>query len=168
MSNDKAAKMTKPTAKAAFDTETIRALADILNETSLTEIEVEDQGLRIRVARQATVQQVSVAAPQQFSTPLPVAAASPLSPVAPAANVNTAAQGAVPSPMVGTAYLASAPDKPNLVEIGQTVKVGQTLLIIEAMKTFNEIPSPRAGKVVEILVTNGDPVEFGQPLVVVA
>ena len=167
MSNDKAAKMTKPTAKTAFDTDTIRALAEILNETSLTEIEVEDQGLRIRVARQANVQQVSVAAPQ-FSAPLPVAAPSALSSVAAAANVNTAAQGTVPSPMVGTAYLASAPDKPNFVEIGQSVKVGQTLLIIEAMKTFNEIPSPRAGKVVEILVGSGDPVEFGQPLVVVA
>ncbi|MES2906804.1 MAG: acetyl-CoA carboxylase biotin carboxyl carrier protein [Pseudomonadota bacterium] len=152
----------KKSDKNSFNADIIRQLAEILDDTKLTEIEVEDGGLRVRVARQGMpVQQISV----------PVAAA-PVAPaaVAPAAaNVNNeVSKDAVTSPMVGTAYLASAPGKPNFIEIGATVKQGQTLLTIEAMKTFNEIPSPRSGKITQILIENGQPVEFGQPLVVIA
>jgi acetyl-CoA carboxylase biotin carboxyl carrier protein len=150
--------------KSGFNADIIRQLAEILDETKLTEIEVEDGGLRVRVARQgAPVASYAVPAPASVAAP----AAS--APVAAPANVNTEApQGAVTSPMVGTAYMSSAPGKPNFIEVGSTVKAGQTLLIIEAMKTFNEIPSPRAGKVTQILIDNGQPVEFGMPLVVIA
>lgn len=156
--------MTTKKSTEPFNAEVIRALAEILNETGLTEIEVEDEGLRVRVARQVTqVAHVGTAAPAA-----PAPATAPVVP-AQAANVNTEApQGAVTSPMVGTAYLASAPGKPQFVEIGTQVKQGQTLLVVEAMKTFNEIPAPRAGKVTQILIENGQPVEFGQPLVVIA
>lgn len=153
------------TSKSPIDPEVIRALADILKETDLTEIEVEQKDLRVRVARNIQVAaQIAVpaAAPVAVAAPAPVAA----SPIAAPAKAGIPA-GAVTSPMVGTAYRSPAPDKPSFVEIGTQVKQGQPLLVIEAMKTFNEIPAPRAGTVTQILVDNGQPVEFGEPLVVI-
>jgi acetyl-CoA carboxylase biotin carboxyl carrier protein len=154
-----------PVTKSPIDADIIRSLAEILKETDLSEIEVEQKGLRVRVARTMTI-----AASLPAAAPAPMTYAAAPAPVdtgpgAPAARA--APVGAVTSPMVGTAYRAASPDKPNFVEIGQTVRQGQVLLIIEAMKTFNEIPAPRAGVVTEVLVGNGEPVEFGQPLVVI-
>lgn len=154
-------KTDKKTTKPSFNADIIRQLAEILDETGLTEVEVEEKGLRVRVVRNPHAAYVGAAAP--VATP----AAAP-APPAQAANLNTEApQGAVTSPMVGTAYLSSAPGKPNFIEVGAQVKQGQTLLMVEAMKTFNEIPAPRAGKITQILIENGQPVEFGQPLVVI-
>lgn len=150
--------MSKP---SAIDPTLIRALAGVLRDTDLTEIEVEQEGLRVRVARNLQIA-AHVAVP---AAPAPAAVSSPMA-AAPAAQAAPAAN-AVTSPMVGTAYLKPAPDKPAFIEIGTAVRQGQTILIIEAMKTFNEIPAPRAGVVREILVENGEPVEFGAPLVVI-
>lgn len=146
------------------DSALVRELALLLDETSLTEIEIERAGLRLRVARN-----ISVAA----TMPVPVAhAASVPVAVAAAAPATTAADmskhpGAVTSPMVGTAYWAPEPGAKPFVEVGSKVSVGQTLLIIEAMKTMNQIPSTRAGTVTQILVEDGQPVEFGEPLVII-
>jgi acetyl-CoA carboxylase biotin carboxyl carrier protein len=138
----------------------IRELALLLAETNLTEIEIERAGLRVRVARN-----VSIAASVPASVqPAPVAAIA----AAPAAAADLAKHpGAVPSPMVGTAYWAPEPGAKPFVEVGAKVSAGQTLLIIEAMKTMNQIPSPRAGTVTQILVEDGQPVEFGEPLVII-
>lgn len=147
----------------AIDSKLVRELAELLAETGLSEIEVEDGERKIRVARQLTaapVAQVAVAAP----APAPVAAAAPVAAPAPA-EVNA---NAVKSPMVGTCYLAAEPSAPNFVSVGQTVKAGETLLIIEAMKVMNPITAPAAGVVQAILVENAQPVEFDQPLVVIA
>jgi len=150
--------------KPAVDQDLIRDLANILNETDLTEIEIEQDDLRIRVSRAGT--------PVTSYAQMPVPVAAPAAPVAVAAEAPAAAPAGngtpVPSPMVGTAYLAPAPGARPFVEVGQTVTEGQTLLIIEAMKTMNQIPSPRSGKVVEILVNDGQPVEFGESLVLIA
>lgn len=158
--------MAKPPASApadAIDTKLVKKLADILGETGLSEIEVEGAGLKIRVSRQAAAQTVTYAAPQ------PVAAA-PASggPPAAAAPVEAAAQrgDAVKSPMVGTVFLQPQPGADPFIKVGDKVKEGQTLLIIEAMKTMNPIPAPRAGTVIEVLVGDAQPVEFGEPLVV--
>ncbi len=139
----------------------IRDLAGILNDTDLTEIEIEQGELRIRVSRAGTPM---VAAPQAYAvTAAPVAAAVAAAPVAsPATSVN-----AVPSPMVGTAYLSPAPGEPPFIEIGTKVKEGQTILIIEAMKTMNQIAAPRSGTITAIIFEDGQPVEYGQPLVVI-
>jgi acetyl-CoA carboxylase biotin carboxyl carrier protein len=135
----------------------IRELALLLDETSLTEIEIERAGLRVRVARN-----VSIAA----SLPPNMPPAAP--PPAAAVPAEVAKHpGVVPSPMVGTAYWASEPGAKPFIEVGAKVAVGQTLLIIEAMKTMNQIPSPRAGTVTQILVEDGQPVEFGEPLVII-
>lgn len=152
----------KSASNAMLDADLIRSLAEILKETDLSEIEIERKDFRIRVARS-----INVAA----QVALPAPAAAPVS-LAPAAETSVSAKpapaaGAVTSPMVGTAYLSPAPDKPPFVTVGAKVRRGQTLLIIEAMKTFNEIPSPRDGTVSAILVEAGHPVEFGQPLIVV-
>ena len=142
------------------DSALIRELALLLDETSLTEIEIERAGLRLRVERN-----LSIAASVPANVQVP--AAAPSSP-APAASADMAKHpGAVPSPMVGTAYWASEPGAKPFVEVGAKVSVGQTLLIIEAMKTMNQIPSPRAGTVMQILVEDGQPVEFGEPLVII-
>jgi acetyl-CoA carboxylase biotin carboxyl carrier protein len=147
---------------ATSDGALIRELALLLDETSLTEIEIERAGLRLRVARN-----VSIAAS------VPAVAAAPSGPAPTAAAASAAAvdmanhPGAVPSPMVGTAYWASEPGAKPFIEVGSKVSVGQTLLIIEAMKTMNQIPSPRAGTVTQILVEDGQPVEFGEPLVII-
>jgi acetyl-CoA carboxylase biotin carboxyl carrier protein len=143
------------------DSALIRELALLLDETSLTEIEIERAGLRVRVARNVTIA-ASVPMAHQ-SAAAPAAAA-----VTPAAVADMAKHpGVVPSPMVGTAYWASEPGAKPFIEVGTKVSVGQTLLIIEAMKTMNQIPSPRAGTVTQILVEDGQPVEFGEPLVII-
>ena len=149
---------------SGVDQDLIRALAGILNETDLTEIEIEQDDLRIRVSRQGTP---VMAAPQMYAAP----AAAPVATVAAAAAAPVAATAnnanAVPSPMVGTAYFAPAPGANPFVEIGTKVKEGQTILIIEAMKTMNQIPAPRSGTVTAILIDDAAPVEFGQPLMVI-
>ncbi|MGA8902114.1 acetyl-CoA carboxylase biotin carboxyl carrier protein [Bradyrhizobium sp.] len=148
---------------ATSDGALIRELALLLDETSLTEIEIERAGLRVRVARNVSIA-ASVPAVAHVAAPPPALAAA----AAPAATVDMAKHpGAVPSPMVGTAYWASEPGAKPFIEVGTKVSVGQTLLIIEAMKTMNQIPSPRAGTVTQILVEDGQPVEFGEPLVII-
>jgi acetyl-CoA carboxylase biotin carboxyl carrier protein len=145
----------------------IRDLAELLEETGLSEIEIEREGLRVRVARQ-----VSVAAPVYAAAPAvaaPVAAASAAATsAAPAGAADPSKHpGAVPSPMVGTAYLAPEPGAAPFVDVGTRVAQGQTIMIIEAMKTMNHIPAPKAGVVTAILVGNGQPVEFGEPLAII-
>ena len=149
--------------KNGVDQQLIRDLAGILNDTNLTEIEVELGDLKVRVSRQSQAVH-AVAAPLPAIAAAPVAAAA--QPAAAAAAPADPSKNAVPSPMVGTAYLAPSPDAKPFVEIGQKVKEGQTLLIIEAMKTMNQIPSPRAGTVTAILIEDAQPVEYGMPLVV--
>ncbi|KHJ54258.1 acetyl-CoA carboxylase [Aureimonas altamirensis] len=158
----------------AVDRSLIRELADILNDTDLTEIEVEQGELRIRVSRQKEYVAAGgymAAVPQQYApqqmAPAPQGAAPAAAP-APAPAASGPEVGTVPSPMVGTVYMASAPGAKAFIEVGQQVKEGDTLLIIEAMKTMNQIPSPRAGVVKRICVENGQPVEYGEALVVVA
>jgi acetyl-CoA carboxylase biotin carboxyl carrier protein len=141
------------------DSALIRELALLLDETSLTEIEIERAGLRLRVARNVSI---AAAMPASFQP----AASAPASAAVVAADI-AKHPGVVPSPMVGTAYWASEPGAKPFIEIGTKVSVGQTLLIIEAMKTMNQIPSPRAGTVTQILVEDGQPVEFGEPLVII-
>ena len=145
---------------STIDQDLIRQLALMLTETDLSEIEVEHADLRIRVARNITV------APQAYQVAAPVAppAAAPAA-SAEAAPINHA--GVVPSPMVGTAYRSPEPGARAFVEIGDSVKEGQTVLIVEAMKTMNQIPSPRAGTVKAILVADGQPVEYGEPLLII-
>ena len=170
MSNPKAAAESGD--PQAIDTRVVRKLADILKDTGLTEIEVESGGLKIRVAREVTVQHMAapmthqVAAAPMAAAPAPVAAAAPVAeaaaPAAPAHNGET-----IKSPMVGTIYLQATPGSDPFIKVGQTVTQGQTLLIVEAMKTMNPIPAPKAGKIVEILVSDAQPVEFGEPLVII-
>ena len=151
-----------------IDARLVRKLADILTDTGLSEIEVEHGGLKIRVARTLTAQPMMQYAPQAYA-PGPAAAAPIAAPVgpAPAEAVPAARTDAVKSPMVGTVYLQPQPDSPPFIKVGDTVTAGQTLMIVEAMKTMNPIPAPKGGKVVEILVEDGQPVEFGEPLVVI-
>ncbi|MBA1144928.1 acetyl-CoA carboxylase biotin carboxyl carrier protein [Mesorhizobium neociceri] len=148
--------------KTGVDQQLIRDLAGILNDTNLTEIEVELGDLKVRVSRQAPAVH-AIAAPQAGYAP----AAQPAASAAAAPAAADPSKNAVPSPMVGTAYLAPSPDAKAFIEVGQTVKEGQTLLIIEAMKTMNQIPSPRPGTVTAILFEDGQPVEYGMPLVVI-
>jgi acetyl-CoA carboxylase biotin carboxyl carrier protein len=146
--------------KLAIDQEMIRALAKLLDETGLTEIEVEREGERVRVARQAQpVAPLSLARPVAPTPAEPRAAAEAADP--------SQHPGAVTSPMVGTAYLAPEPGARPFVDVGSHVRAGETLLIVEAMKTMNQIPAPRAGVVVQILIEDGQPVEFGEPLMIV-
>ncbi len=153
--------------KGTSDQALIRDLAELLEETGLSEIEIEREGMRVRVARQ-----VSVAAPM-YASAAPagpaMAAAAASAAAAPAAPVADPGKhpGAVPSPMVGTAYLAAEPGAAPFVEVGARVAQGQTILIIEAMKTMNHIPAPKAGVVTAILVGNGQPVEFGEPMMII-
>ena len=159
-----------PKASAAdpIDARLVRRLADILTETGLSEIEVEHSGLKIRVAKTLT------AAPAQMMyAPSPAAAAPAAAPVAAAAASaepaapSRASGDMVKSPMVGSVYLQPEPGAEPFVKVGDTVAAGQTLMIIEAMKTMNPIPAPKAGKILEILVEDGQPVEFGEPLAVI-
>jgi acetyl-CoA carboxylase biotin carboxyl carrier protein len=158
-----------PDAPGAIDPKLVRKLADILTTTGLTEIEVEQGGLRIRVAREITVAAAPVTyagAPAPHYAPAPAAApvAAPVAAPAPAAPDRA---NAVKSPMVGTVYLKSSPDAAPFVKVGDKVAAGQTLLIVEAMKTMNPIPAPKAGTIIEIIVEDAQPVEFGEPLVVI-
>ena len=153
--------------KPAIDTGLVKDLAAILTETDLTEIEIEQGDLRIRVSREMPAPTHVQAAPVPQAAPAaPQPAAAHQAPQGEAAPARSGHE--VPSPMVGTAYLSPAPGAAPFVEVGQTVKEGQTLLIIEAMKTMNQIPATRAGTITEILVTDSEPVEYGQPLVVIA
>ena len=152
-----------------FDARLVRKLADILTETGLSEIEVEQGALKIRVAKTLTaapVHHVAAAAPVAVAA-APAPAAAPAAPAAAPAAAAPAKGDSVKSPMVGTVYLQPNPGSPAFVKVGDTVEAGQTLFIIEAMKTMNPIPAPKAGKVVEILVEDGQPVEFGEPLIVI-
>ncbi|MHB2265506.1 acetyl-CoA carboxylase biotin carboxyl carrier protein [Aliihoeflea sp. PC F10.4] len=151
------------TKKAGVDQQLIRDLAGILNDTNLSEIEVEQDDLRIRVSRQTAPAMQAYAPAPAPSYAAPAAAEERAS----SASAADQSSNAVPSPMVGTAYLAPSPGARPFIEIGQNVKEGQTLLIIEAMKTMNQIPAPRSGKVTAILCEDAQPVEFGEPLVVI-
>jgi acetyl-CoA carboxylase biotin carboxyl carrier protein len=154
-----------PKAKPADERELIRELAMLLDETNLTEIEIERAGLRLRVARNISI---AAAAPVSYQpAPAAVPVQAPVAAAAPAAADVSKHPGAVPSPMVGTAYRASEPGAKPFIDVGSKVKVGDTLIIIEAMKTMNQIPSTRAGTVTQILVEDGQPVEFGEPLVII-
>jgi acetyl-CoA carboxylase biotin carboxyl carrier protein len=151
-------------AKFDLDTEFVRKLAQILHETNLGEIELGDGDKRIRVARPTVTM---AAAPVAAAAAAPAAAPTAAGAAPAGGNDPGKHPGAVKSPMVGTAYLAPEPGKPNFVAIGDKVTAGQTLLIIEAMKTFNPIKAPKAGTVMQILVDNARPVEFGEPLMIV-
>ncbi len=142
----------------------IRSLAEILAETGLTEIEIEQSGMKLRVARQST----PVYASASVAAPAPSAAPAVSSEAPAAAKPSGPAAGAVPSPMVGTVYTAPEPGKPPFVKVGDTVKEGDTLLIVEAMKTMNPILAPRAGKITEICIRDAQPVEFGQSLMIIS
>jgi acetyl-CoA carboxylase biotin carboxyl carrier protein len=142
-----------------FDKDLIRELADLLSETGLSEIEIEHEGRRVRVGRALSGGTVTVSA---TDTPRPGREAGSKGP-----NEDVHHPGTVHSPMVGTAYRSPEPGSPPFVEIGAKVTAGQTLLIIEAMKTMNQIPSPRAGTVIAILIEDGQPVEYGEPLAVI-
>jgi acetyl-CoA carboxylase biotin carboxyl carrier protein len=149
-----------------IDARLVRKLADILTDTGLSEIEVEHAGLKIRVAKTLTAAPVQIAAPAPVAlAPAPAAAAQ----AAPAAEAAPArARGdTVNSPMVGTVYLQPQPGADPFVKVGDTVQAGQTLFIVEAMKTMNPIPAPKGGRIVEILVSDAQPVEFGEPLAVI-
>jgi acetyl-CoA carboxylase biotin carboxyl carrier protein len=146
----------------SFDPDALRALAELLNSTGLSEIELEEGGRKLRLAR--VIQQVSVpvAAPAAMAAPAAALSAEPPSRPDPAKH-----PGAVKSPMVGVAYLSSEPSAPPYVSVGQRVEVGQTVLLIEAMKTFNQIKATKAGIVTQILVKAGAPVEYDEPLLII-
>lgn len=167
MSSKKKNPAAKPVAKSetrpGVDAGAVRELAKLLKETGLTEIEIEHDGARIRVSRSGGVA-TAIGGPAP-ATPAPVTAA-PAAASQPTSSGPPA--GAVPSPMVGTVYLAPEPGKPPFIAVGKTVKEGDTLFIVEAMKTMNAITAPKAGTVTEITVTDGTPVEFGQTLCVIA
>jgi acetyl-CoA carboxylase biotin carboxyl carrier protein len=149
----------------SIDPELVRELAHLVTETGLSEIEVEKGDLRIRVARRIEPVSVQVAAPAPAALPMAAPLPSPLAAAAP--EPQKADPGSVPSPMVGTAYLRPSPDAKTFIDIGSRVEVGDKLLLIEAMKTFNEIVAPRAGTVTAIFVEDGQPVEFGEALLVI-
>ena len=150
----------------AIDTALVRELAELLDETGLSEIEVEDSDRKIRVARSVFPDFSNFQAPAAAPAPAPAAAPAPAPASAPAAPAEQA--GTVKSPMVGTVYLSSEPGAPPFVSVGQAVREGDTLLIVEAMKVMNPIAAEKAGTVKAILVENAQPVEYDQPLVVVA
>lgn len=158
-----------PKEDMTVDPRFVREIASILKETDLTEIEVENGSMKVRVTRKIEQAQIQMPAyyPPQHQAPAHQQAPAQAS-AAPAAPASGPEAGSVPSPMVGTVYLAAAPGAKQFVEIGQSVAEGETLLIIEAMKTMNQIPAPRAGKVTKILVENAQPVEYGEALVVIA
>ena len=164
--------MTKSTHDA--DVAFIKALAELLNENDLTELQVkreyaEDDSLNVRVSRKPPQQVMAAPAPfQAAAAPAPAAApaATPAAPAADAATDPADHPGAVTSPMVGTVYMQAEPGAPEFITVGASIKEGDTLLIVEAMKTMNHIPAPRSGTVKRILVGDGDAVEFGAPLVI--
>jgi acetyl-CoA carboxylase biotin carboxyl carrier protein len=145
--------------EAIVDEEAVRMLARLLDETRLTEIEIEQHGLRIRIARQSSV---SYAPPPAIDVPRPIPTPVPPGTIDPSKH-----PGVVASPMVGTAYRAPEPGAKPFCDVGTVVKAGDTLLIVEAMKTLNQIPAPKSGTVVQILFDDAQPVEFGEPLVII-
>ena len=153
--------MAKTPKAPIIDHDLIRELTKLLEETGLTEIEIEQDGQRVRVARNA-VAAVPVASVRASAAPQQVVTESVSAPLDLAKH-----PGVVTSPMVGTAYVAAEPGAKPFVEVGSKVKAGDTLLIVEAMKTMNQIPAPRAGTVIQILFEDGQPVEFGEPLVII-
>lgn len=156
----------EPTEQTSIDTRLVRKLAAVLTETGLSEIEVEHKGLKIRVARTFT----AAAAPVMAPAPAPIAAPAeaPAAAAAPAAAPAPKAAGEVlKSPMVGTVYLQPQPGAPAFAKVGDKVAEGQTLLLVEAMKTMNPITAPKAGTLLEYLVTDSQPVEYGEPLAVI-
>jgi acetyl-CoA carboxylase biotin carboxyl carrier protein len=155
------------TAGMKIDTALVRELAELLAETGLTEIEVEDGDRKIRVARAVAPQAFSHAVPSP-AAPAPQGAAGAPAPAAVAELAAPDMTNAVRSPMVGTAYLMPDPESPTFIKVGDAVKAGDTLLIVEAMKVMNPIVAPSAGTVQQIMIANGQPVEFDQPLVVIA
>jgi len=148
--------------KVAIDRELIHELAALLEETGLDEIEIEQDGMRVRVVRHSPVMQVSTG-PNPAAPPAVATAPTP----APAPADPAKHPGAVTSPMVGTAYRAAEPGAKPFVDVGSQVKMGDTLLIVEAMKTMNQIPAPKTGTVTQILFEDGQPVEYGEPLMIV-
>ena len=151
-----------------IDARVVRELAKILTDTGLTEIEVERGDLRVRVAKEAPREAAAYIAPAPSAPAVAPLSADPAGAGAGAAAASAETHpGAVASPMVGTVYLSPEPGTPAFVKVGDTVKQGDTLVLIEAMKTFNPIPAPKAGKVIEILVEDGQPVEFGETLMVI-
>jgi len=167
--------MAEPKASASkdasngIDTRLVRKLADILADTGLTEIEVEQGDLKIRVAREVTVapQPMTYAAAAVPAAPAPVAPAPVTAASAPPVEEAAPRGETVKSPMVGTVYMQSQPGTPAFIKVGDHVSAGQTLLIVEAMKTMNPIPTPKGGVVTAILIEDGQPVEYGEPLVVI-
>jgi acetyl-CoA carboxylase biotin carboxyl carrier protein len=163
------------TKSSQVDQDLIRAIAELLNKENLAEIEIEQEDLRVRVTRSYPNEAPTYAAPMQYMAP--PAAPTPSAPAAPAGSVPAAAPakaedlasnpGTLTSPMVGTAYRSPEPGKPAFAEVGTKVSEGQTVLIIEAMKTMNQIPAHRSGTVTRILVDDAQPVEYGEPLVVI-
>jgi acetyl-CoA carboxylase biotin carboxyl carrier protein len=153
----------KPGGDQGVDQDLIRELAQLLTETGLTEIEIDREGMRVRVARQLSAGPVAPAA-----VAAPPAAAAPAPPAAGGAEADPAKHpGCVRSPMVGVAYLSPEPGAAPFISVGTRVSKDQTLLIIEAMKTMNHIPAPKAGVVTQVLVANSQPVEFDEPLVII-
>jgi acetyl-CoA carboxylase biotin carboxyl carrier protein len=154
--------------KSPFDTDIVRELAQLIAQTDLSEIEVEKGDLKIRVARQfATTLHVSQPAPTHVPLPAPTPATAVAAAMAASTADGVADADAVKSPMVGTAYRRPTPDAKPFIEVGSNVKAGDKILLIEAMKTFNDILATKAGTVTRILVEDGQPVEFDQPLVVI-
>ncbi|HYP64275.1 MAG TPA: acetyl-CoA carboxylase biotin carboxyl carrier protein [Acidocella sp.] len=148
----------------SFDPKTLAELAALLNETGLSEIELAEGDRKVRLARILAPVTIPVAAPVAAA---PAAAPAAAAPAAPAAADPAKHPGAIKSPMVGVAYLSAEPGAPPYVSVGQSVEAGATLLLVEAMKTFNQIKAPRAGVVRQMLVTSGQPVEFDEPLLIV-
>ncbi len=151
------------TAKAAIDADLLRTLATLISDTDLAEMEIEKGDLRIKLVRHTAVAAAPAAAPVLLTTAMAPAAAPAAAPEVAAADH----PGAVKSPMVGTVYRRANPEAKAFVEVGSTVKAGEKILLVEAMKTFNEIVAPRAGTVTAVLVDDGQPVEYGQPLLVI-
>lgn len=152
-----------------LDTKVISRLAEILDKSNLTELEYEDEGCRICLSRQVNVVPAPAHAPLPPvpPAPAPVPAAAPAAPAPAAEEDYSKHPGSVKSPMVGVVYLSSDPNSPNYVKVGDTVAEGDTVCLIEAMKTYNPVKAHKSGKVVKILVESGDPVEYGEPLVVI-
>jgi acetyl-CoA carboxylase biotin carboxyl carrier protein len=172
MTNDDSAESPKSKKRGGngggIDAALVREMAQLLAEADITEIEVEKGDLRIRVARTTSVPAAPAPSPvsvQVAPSPAPVVLSAPTS--ADAAQQIAEHPGAVKSPMVGTAYLRPSPEAPAFVEVGSLVKAGEKILLVEAMKTFNEIVAPRAGTVTAILVEDGQPVEYGEPLLII-
>jgi acetyl-CoA carboxylase biotin carboxyl carrier protein len=151
-----------PASAAGLEPELVRELAAILRDTGLSEIEIERGDLRVRISNAGSGGTFVPHAPAHAPAPAVAAPAPP----PPPADLRTH-PGAVTSPMVGTAYLSAKPDEPAYVKIGDMVSEGQTLMVVEAMKTFNPIPAPRAGRLTQILIANEQPVEYGQPLAII-